>query len=151
MQKLFRLLHNLNKKMMQIFNLLFLSVLSLGLSQAQELNGAWKKVDQKAEDQQTIKLYSDAYFTTSTHLKSTGEFISASAGTYAINESDYIENYEIHSDSRAVTGTFVNFNYEIKNDTLRLKDENSRNTEVWVRIDTAEKENVTCWKIHQGL
>lgn len=135
---------------MKILILLLLLILCFGLSQAQDLNGAWQKVDKKAEDQQTIKLYSDNYFTTSTYIRTTGEFVSASAGTYHINEPDYIENYEIHSDSRAVTGTFVNFNYEIENDTLRLKDENSRNAEVWVRIDTAEKKNVTCWKIHQA-
>ena len=137
--------------MMKLLNFLLLSVISLGLTQAQELNGAWEKVDKKEKDQKNIKLFSDAYFTTSTYMSSTGEFISASAGTYALNESDYIENYEIHSDSRAVTGTFLNYDYEIKNDTLRIEDKNSRNSEVWVRIDTAEKENVTCWKIHQAF
>ena len=136
---------------MNILSRLFILAISINCLQAQQLNGAWKKIDEKSADQLTIRLYSDAYFTTSTRIASTGEFISASAGTYTLNESDYIENYEIHSDSRAVTGTFVNYDHEIKNDTLRIEDKNSRNSEVWVRIDTAEKENVTCWKIHQAF
>jgi hypothetical protein len=30
-----------------------------------------------------------------------------------------------------------------------LNDKNSRNTETWVKIDSASKESVTCWKIHE--
>ena len=135
---------------MKILNSILLLIASFGFLQAQNLKGAWIRVDTKSKHQKTIKLYSDSYFTTSSYMKSSGEFISASAGTYAINESDYIENYEIHSNSRAVTGTFLNFDYNIENDTLKLRDENSRNTEVWVKVDTAKKDNVTCWKIYQA-
>lgn len=136
---------------MKLLSKLFILAISIGCLQAQELNGAWKKVNEKSADQITIRLYSDAYFTTSTRIESTGEFVSASGGTYAINETDHIQNYEIHTTSRAITGTYLNYDYELKNDTLRLNDKNSRNEEVWVRIDAAEKENVTCWKIHQAF
>jgi hypothetical protein len=118
---------------------------------SQQLNGAWEKVTKNSSDQKTVKLYSDAYFTSSTFLESTGEFISATGGTYTLSNSDYIENYEIGSESRAITGTYLNFDYRVKNDTLTLSDKNSRNEEVWVRIDKAEGENVTCWKIHQAF
>lgn len=136
---------------MKLIKIFLLSIISLNFTQAQKLNGAWKKVTKKSETLKTIKLYSDSYFTASTYNSSDGQFISAYAGTYSINPSDYIENYEIHSSNRAITGSFLNFNYEIRNDTLRLQDKNSRNSEVWVRIDTAEKEDITCWKIHQAF
>ena len=138
----------------RLMKLIYFSILALiGLtgSNAQNLNGAWKKIDMHQQDQITIKLYSNAYFTSSTYLESTGEFVSATGGTYVISSSDYIENYEIDSQSRAVTGTFLNFDYKIENDTLRLSDKNSRNEEAWIKIDSADKNNVTCWKIHQAF
>ncbi|MBS3738891.1 MAG: hypothetical protein KGY51_07845 [Psychroflexus sp.] len=135
---------------MKLIKILFVTVISFNLSHAQKLNGAWKKLNKKTEDVMTIKLYSDHYFTSSTYVVNSGEFVSASAGTYSRSPSDYVENYEIDSDHRAVTGSFLNFDYTIENDTLRLQDKNSRNSEVWVRIDSAEKENITCWKIHQA-
>lgn len=134
---------------MKLFYILFFSIISSGLLQAQQLNGAWQKIDKNSNGIKTIKLFSDAYFTSSTFMENTGEFVSASGGTYSLSDSDYIENYEINSESRAVTGTYINFNFELKKDTLRLYDKNSRNKETWIKIDTAEKENVTCWKIHQ--
>lgn len=129
---------------------LFLYVfITVHIANAQELNGAWEKVDEKLEEQKTIKLFSDAYFTTSTYLESSGEFVSANGGTYTINESDYIENYEVNSQSTAVSGSFINFDFKIENDTLHLKDKNSKNEEVWVKIDEANDEMVSCWRIHE--
>ncbi len=134
--------------MMRISILLSI-LMSLQLSKAQELKGAWQKIEQNTDEQKTIKFYSDFYFTSATYLESTGEFISASGGTYSLSNSDYIENYEIDSKSRAVTGTYLNFDFEIKNDTLNLQDKNSRNKEAWVKIDSSDGEHVTCWKIHE--
>ena len=134
--------------MMRISILLSI-LMSLQLSTAQELNGAWQKIEQNTDDLKTIKLYSDSYFTSSTYLESSGEFISASGGIYSLSNSDYIENYEIDSKSRAVTGTYLNFDFEIKNDTLNLQDKNSRNKEIWVKIDSSDGKNITCWKIHE--
>lgn len=136
---------------MKHISLLVIMLITLQPSSAQELNGAWQKIEKNTEDQKTIKLYSDSYFTSSTYLVSSGEFISASGGTYSLSNSGYIENYEIDSKSRAVTGTYLNFDFEVKNDTLNLQDKNSRNEETWVRIDKAEGEYVTCWKIHQAF
>ncbi|WP_019039151.1 hypothetical protein [Psychroflexus tropicus] len=136
---------------MKLFYLIIVMLINSSLMHSQTLNGAWEKVKNHSNDQRTIKLYSDAYFTSSTYLGSTGEFVSASGGVYSLSSSDYIENYEINSESRAVTGTYLNFHYEVQNDTLYLSDKNSRNEEVWVKIDTADKENVTCWKIHQAF
>jgi len=136
---------------MKLFYLLILSILSSGLLKAQQLNGAWQKVDKNSKDIKSIKLFSDNYFTSSTRLESSGEFVSASGGTYSLSKLDYIENYEIHSNSRAVTGSYINYSYQIENDTLKLKDRNSRNKETWVKIDSAEKEKITCWKIHKAF
>lgn len=136
---------------MRYLSVLLFCSLMINISNAQSLSGAWEKLSKSDTDQKTIKLYSDAYFTSSTYLESTGEFVSATGGTYSLSNSDYIENYEINSNSRAVTGTYLNFDYEVENDTLYLSDKNSRNEEVWVRIDTADKENATCWKIHQAF
>ncbi|MFO7744005.1 MAG: hypothetical protein R6V36_01320 [Psychroflexus sp.] len=136
---------------MKLLYIFIISFLSINLVHSQELNGAWKKMSKESKDQKSIKLYSDAYFTSSIYLESTGEFISASGGTYSLSDSDYIENYEIDSRSRSVTGTYLNFDYELKNDTLKIYDKNSRNEETWTRIDKAEKENITCWKIHQAF
>lgn len=126
-----------------------ISLMCFKTSHSQKLNGAWEKVNKNSSDQKTIKLYSDAYFTSATVLESTGEFISASGGTYSLSNSDYIENYEIDSKSMAVTGTYLNFDFKVRNDTLRLSDKNSRNEETWIKIDKAEGENATCWKIHE--
>lgn len=104
-------------------------VLFSNLNFAQSLNGALKKVINSESQQKSIKLYSDSYFTSSTILKNSGEFISASGGTYFINDYDYIENLEIHSESAAITGRFFNYNYEIKGDYLNLKDKNSNTIE----------------------
>lgn len=136
---------------MKHISLLVIMLITLQPSIAQELKGAWQKIEKNADDQKTIKLYSDSYFTSSTYLVSSGEFISATGGTYSLSNSDYIENYEIDSKSRAVTGTYLNFDFEVKNDTLNLQDKNSRNEETWVRIDKAEEEFVTCWKIYQAF
>lgn len=144
------LFFNSNTNCMKIFCFVLIPVFSFNFSYSQELNGAWKKIYKDSVNQNTIKLFSNSYFTSATYLKSSGEFISASGGTYSVSETDYIENYEIDSDARAVTGTYLNYDYNLKNDTLRLNDKNSRNKETWVRIDTADKAGVTCWKIHQA-
>ncbi|TXE17957.1 hypothetical protein ES731_11270 [Psychroflexus gondwanensis] len=135
---------------MRAILILFLVLFSNSIF-AQSLNGAWEKVTNSESQQRTIKLYSDSYFTSSTILKDSGEFISASGGTYFMNDYDYIENLEIHSESAAITGSFFNYNYEIKGDSLNIKDKNSNTIEKWTRIDNADNENVTCWKIHQAF
>lgn len=114
---------------------------------AQSLTGAWQKIDDSKL--KTIKLYSNYYFTSATYDESDGEFIKASAGTFTKNDFDYIENIETHSESTALAGTYVNFNYEIENDTLKVTDKNSKQQETWVKIDEAKEENVTCYRIHQ--
>ena len=136
---------------MKLFYLTIVLIFNYSISYPQQLNGAWEKVRNHSSDQRTIKLYSDNYFTSSTYLESTGEFVSATGGVYTLSNSDYIESYEINSNSRAVTGSYLNFDYQVKNDTLTLNNKNSRNKEVWVRIDAADQENVTCWKIHQAF
>jgi len=136
---------------MKLLYLIIVMLINSSLMHSQTLNGAWEKIDMGDGNQKTIKLYSNAYFTSSTYLESTGEFVSATGGVYTLSNSDYIESYEINSNSRAVTGTYLNFDYRVKNDTLTLNDKNSRNEEVWVKIDAADQENVTCWKIHQAF
>ncbi|WP_127844162.1 hypothetical protein [Psychroflexus aestuariivivens] len=126
---------------------LLLTLLVYSLTFSQNLTGAWQKVDNSKF--KTIKLYSNHYFTSATYDESDGEFIEASAGTFTKNDFDYIENIETHSESTSLAGTYINFNYEIKNDTLKIKDKNSRHEETWVKIDEAKKEHVTCYRIHE--
>ncbi|MFN2261367.1 MAG: hypothetical protein ABR595_04825 [Psychroflexus sp.] len=129
--------------------ILLLTFLASSLSFSQSLAGAWQKVDDSKF--KTVKLYSSHYFTSATYDESDGEFIKASAGTYTRNDFDYIENIETHSESTSLAGTFINFNYESQQDTLKIFDKNSKIQETWVKIDEAKKENVTCYRIHQAF
>jgi hypothetical protein len=105
---------------MKAILILFLAFFS-NLNFAQSLNGAKEKIINSESQQKTIKLCSDSYLTSSTILKNSGEFVSASGGTYFTNDYDYGENLEIHSESAAITGSFFDYNYDIKGDFLNLK------------------------------
>lgn len=127
----------------------FLVVISV---QAQHLNGAWRLIEEdgKKVNQETIKLYSNSFFTYATYDSSSGNFIEAGGGTYFYEFFNYTETVEIDSNEPALSGTKRSYKALLDDNVLTLTNLKDGKVRVWEKFDEADDyEMTTCWRIHK--
>lgn len=120
--------------------------------QAQHLNGAWRLVEEDGNPvaTETIKLYSNSYYTYASYDNNTGRFIEAGGGTYFYEVFSYTENVEIDSNEPKHSGTKRSYKVILEEGTLTLTNLRTGKTRVWEKFDEAtDYEMVTCWRIHE--
>ncbi len=119
---------------------------------AQHLNGAWRLIEEDGNQvtNETIKLYSNSYFTYATYDKTTGNFIEAGGGTYFFEVFSYTETIEIDSNEPKHSGTRKSYKAILEDDVLTLTNLKTGKFERWEKFDEAtDYEMVTCWRIHE--
>lgn len=134
---------------------IFISFISLFISfslYAQHLNGAWRLIEEDGNrvNSETIKLYSNSYFTYSTFDKASGGFIEAGGGTYFYEVFSYTENIEIDSNEPKHSGVTLPYKAILSEKLLTLTNLRSGKTQLWEKFDEAtDYEMATCWRIHE--
>lgn len=120
---------------------------------AQILNGAWRLVERSGEATtgETIKLYSNGYYTWATYGGEDGTFLAAGGGTHTLDFQHYEERCEIDSRDPALSGHTSVYRAVRDGNRLTLQYLKSEgHEEVWEKMDEADdSEMATCWRIHR--
>ena len=123
-----------------IFSLLF--VFNCSNAKEQNLKGVWQYVSGEYksddstlvftnEDVNSMKVYSDKYYSMNTHIKSSGDYF-AHSGLYSLNGDEYTEIFKISKNSEMV-GKSETFKYQISRNQLEISSEWLK--EVWKKIE----------------
>ena len=123
-----------------IFSLLF--VFNCSNAKEQNLKGVWQYVSGEYksddstlvftnEDVNSMKVYSDNYYSMNTHIKSSDDYV-AHSGMYSLNGDEYTEIFKISKNSEMV-GKSETFNYQISGNQLEISSEWLK--EVWKKIE----------------
>jgi hypothetical protein len=99
--------------MKQVLSLVAL-FFSITLS-AQNLNGAWKLVNQNGKPftDECIKIYSDSYFMFAIH-KADGSFIKAGGGSYTSKGKEYTEVLDFYTTDSTQVRKPVTYSFSVK-------------------------------------
>ena len=106
----------------------------------QSIKGAWQYVSGEYksgdstvvltnEDVNSMKVYSDTYYSINTHIKSSDDYV-AHSGLYSLNGDEYTEIFKISKNSEMV-GKSETFKYQISGNQLEISSEWLK--EVWKR------------------
>ena len=123
-----------------IFSLLF--VFNCSNAKEQNLKGVWQYVSGEYksddstlvftnEDVNSMKVYSDNYYSMNTHIKSSDDYV-AHSGMYSLNGDEYTEIFKISKNSEMV-GKSETFKYQISRNQLEISSEWLK--EVWIKIE----------------
>ena len=123
-----------------IFSLLF--VFNCSNAKEQNLKGVWQYVSGEYksddstlvftnEDVNSMKVYSDTYYSINTHIKSSDDYV-AHSGLYSLNGDEYTEIFKISKNSEMV-GKSETFKYQISGNQLEISSEWLK--EVWKKIE----------------
>ena len=123
-----------------IFSLLF--VFNCSNAKEQNLKGVWQYVSGEYksddstlvftnEDVNSMKVYSDKYYSMNTHIKSSGDYF-AHSGLYSLNGDEYTEIFKINKNPEMV-GKSETFKYQISRNQLEISSEWLK--EVWIKIE----------------
>ena len=101
----------------------------------QYISGEYKSGDSTIvltnEDVNSMKVYSDTYYSINTHIKSSDDYV-AHSGLYSLNGDEYTEIFKISKNSEMV-GKSVTFKYQISRNQLEISSEWLK--EVWKKIE----------------
>ena len=101
----------------------------------QYVSGEYKSGDSTVvltnEDVNSMKVYSDTYYSINTHIKSSNDYV-AHSGLYSLNGDEYTENFKISKNSEMV-GKSESFKYQISGNQLEISSEWLK--EVWKKIE----------------
>ena len=97
-----------------ISGLVILILSSLGVN-AQNLNGAWKLVNQNGKPfaEECIKIYSDTYFMFAVHTAD-GAFVKAGGGNYQANGKEYTEVLDFYTSDSAQVRKPLTYSFTLK-------------------------------------
>ena len=123
-----------------ILSLVF--VFNCSNTKEQNLKGVWQYVsgEYKSEDStlvytnedvNSMKVYSDKYYSINTHIKSSGDYF-AHSGLYSLNGDEYTEIFKISKNPEMV-GKSETFKYQISRNQLEISSEWLK--EVWKKIE----------------
>ena len=123
-----------------IFSLVF--VFNCSNEKEQNIKGAWQYVSGEYksddstlvftnEDVNSMKVYSDNYYSMNTHIKSSDDYV-AHCGMYSLNGDEYTEIFIISKYSEMV-GKSETFKYQISRNQLEISSEWLK--EVWKKIE----------------
>ena len=123
-----------------IFSLVF--VFNCSNAKEQNLKGVWQYVSGEYksddstlvftnEDVNSMKVYSDKYYSMNTHIKSSGDYV-AHSGLYSLNGDEYTEIFKISKNPEMV-GKSETFKYQISRNQLEISSEWLK--EVWIKIE----------------
>ena len=127
------------------YHLLILSlvfVFNCSNTKEQNLKGVWQYVSGEYksddstlvftnEDVNSMKVYSDKYYSMNTHIKSSGDYF-AHSGLYSLNGDEYTEIFKINKNPEMV-GKSETFKYQISGNQLEISSEWLK--EVWKKIE----------------
>ena len=127
------------------YHLLILSlvfVFNCSNTKEQNLKGVWQYVSGEYksddstlvftnEDVNSMKVYSDKYYSMNTHIKSSGDYF-AHSGLYSLNGDEYTEIFKISKNPEMV-GKSETFKYQISGNQLEISSEWLK--EVWKKIE----------------
>ena len=113
-----------------IFSLVF--VFNCSNAKEQNLKGVWQYVSGEYksddstlvftnEDVNSMKVYSDNYYSMNTHIKSSDDYV-AHSGMYSLNGDEYTEIFKISKNSEMV-GKSETFKYQISGNQLEISSE----------------------------
>ena len=101
----------------------------------QYVSGEYKSGDSTVvltnEDVNSMKVYSDTYYSINTHIKSGDDYV-AHSGLYSLNGDEYTEIFKISKNSEMV-GKSETFKYQISGNQLEISSEWLK--EVWKKIE----------------
>ena len=101
----------------------------------QYVSGEYKSDDSTLvftnEDVNSMKVYSDKYYSMNTHIKSSGDYF-AHSGLYSLNGDEYTEIFKINKNPEMV-GKSETFKYQISGNQLEISSEWLK--EVWIKIE----------------
>ena len=123
-----------------IFSLVF--VFNCSNAKEQNLKGVWQYVSGEYksddstlvftnEDVNSMKVYSDNYYSMNTHIKSSDDYV-AHSGMYSLNGDEYTEIFKISKNFEMV-GKSETFKYQISGNQLEISSEWLK--EVWKKIE----------------
>ena len=123
-----------------IFSLVF--VFNCSNTKEQNLKGVWQYVSGEYksddstlvftnEDVNSMKVYSDNYYSMNTHIKSSDDYV-AHSGLYSLNGDEYTEIFKISKNPEMV-GKSETFKYQISRNQLEISSEWLK--EVWKKIE----------------
>ena len=123
-----------------IFSLLF--IFNCSNAKEQNLKGVWQYVSGEYksddstlvftnEDVNSMKVYSDNYYSMNTHIKSSDDYV-AHSGLYSLNGDEYTEIFKISKNPEMV-GKSETFKYQISGNQLEISSEWLK--EVWKKIE----------------
>ena len=123
-----------------IFSLVF--VFNCSNAKEQNLKGVWQYVSGEYksddstlvftnEDVNSMKVYSDTYYSINTHIKSSDDYV-AHSGLYSLNGDEYTEILKI-SKNYEMVGKSETFKYQISGNQLEISSEWLK--EVWKKIE----------------
>ena len=123
-----------------IFSLVF--VFNCSNAKEQNLKGVWQYVSGEYksddstlvftnEDVNSMKVYSDNYYSMNTHIKSSDDYV-AHSGMYSLNGDEYTEIFKISKNPEMV-GKSETFKYQISGNQLEISSEWLK--EVWKKIE----------------
>lgn len=128
-------------------------VLLLGFNiNAQILNGAWRLVEKNGKQitDESIKLYSNSYFTYAAYDKDSGEFIEAKGGVYSLNKLSYKEHLDIDSNEPSNSGKTLEYLITLDGKSLILTNLLTGEEETWEKFDDGDNYQMAyCWRIHK--
>lgn len=131
-----------------ISGLVILIFSSLGLS-AQNLNGAWKLMNQNGKPfaEECIKIYSDTYFMFAVHTAD-GAFVKAGGGNYKANGREYTEVLDFYTSDSAQVRKPLTYSFTLKKDelTISAKGEGDGLKEIWKKVDNASSALSAAWR-----
>ena len=123
-----------------IFSLVF--VFNCSNEKEQSIKGVWQYVSGEYksgdstvvltnEDVNSMKVYSDTYYSINTHIKSSDDYV-AHSGLYSLNGDEYTEIFKISKNSEMV-GKSETVKYQISGNQLEISSEWLK--EVWKKIE----------------
>ena len=129
---------------MKYYLLIFSLVLVFNCSNEKEqsMKGVWQYVSGEYksgdstvvltnEDVNSMKVYSDTYYSINTHIKSSDDYV-AHSGLYSLNGDEYTEIFKISKNFEMV-GKSETFKYQISGNQLEISSEWLK--EVWKKIE----------------
>lgn len=125
--------------------LLFIPLLKAHCQQ-NALAGAWKLTEQQegiSEEGQMVVIYSDDYFMWG-HYRNDGSFIKAAGGSYSLQDQQYEEVLDFHTDDSTLVRQPQAYTYRLDGDQLIVERDNSIRT--FSRIDQGNSPLSGAWR-----
>lgn len=122
-------------------------LISFGILQAQNLNGAWRLAQQDGDDVteiEYIKIYQDDYFAFGAKQISDNHFIAAGGGPFALENGKYTETLDFFTLDPLQVGKSTVFKMDLVNGKMVISGntDNGMLVEIWEKV-SEEKDDLT--------